>query len=342
MPGHDIIAVGASAGGVEALMRLARDLPSDLPAAVFVVLHIPANGASALPTILSRAGPLPAVHPRDGEAIEPGRIYVAPPDHHLLVERGRVRLPRGPRENGHRPAVDALFRTAARAYGRRVVGAVLSGTLDDGTAGLLAIKARGGVAVAQDPTDALFSGMPASAIENVAVDHVVPLSEIAPLLVQLAHLRVKEEEMDQPARDREMDQESNIAALDMDAVEGKDRPGKPSGFSCPECHGVLWEQPDDALLRFRCRVGHAYSADTLLAEQSGGLETALWMALRALEEKAALAHRIATHAQQRNHAALAGRFEEQQRDSEQHAEIIRRLLLNGKSYPDEEAVAGAR
>lgn len=281
------------------------------------------------------------MHPEDGQAIEPGRIYVAPPDHHLLVERGQVLLPRGPRENGHRPAVDALFRTAARAYGPRVVGVVLSGTLDDGTAGLLAIKTRGGVAVAQDPGDALFAGMPANAIENVRVDHIAPLAGIAPLLVRLAREKVKDEDVDQSPRDREIEQGAKMAEFDMDAVEGKDRPGKPSAFSCPDCGGVLWEIADDNLLRFRCRVGHAYSPDTLLAEQSNGLEAALWTALRALEEKVSLTRRISTHAQQRNHLTMAQRFEEQLKDAEKHAEIIRRLLLNGKSYPEDQA-AGAR
>jgi two-component system, chemotaxis family, protein-glutamate methylesterase/glutaminase len=166
MPDHDIVVVGASAGGVEALVGLAASLPAGLPAAVFVVLHVPTSGTSALPGILSRHGPLPAVHVKDGEPIEHGRIYVAPPDHHLLLRPGHVHLARGPRENGHRPAVDPLFRSAARDYATRVVGVVLSGTLDDGAAGLRAIKSRGGVAVVQDPGDALYPGMPTNAIEG--------------------------------------------------------------------------------------------------------------------------------------------------------------------------------
>src|SRR3982750_3657394 len=193
MPGHDIIVMGASAGGVEALSQLVRTLPEDLPAAVFVVLPVRAPATSGLRHTLSRNGPLAATHPADGEAIEPGRIYVARSDRHLIIHPERIRLSLGPRENGHRPAVDPLFRSAARSYGRRVVGVILSGTLDDGTAGLAAVKMRGGLSIVQDPDDALYTGMPRSAIEHVAVDHVVPLSQIAPILTRLAHESVPEE-----------------------------------------------------------------------------------------------------------------------------------------------------
>lgn len=183
---HDIIAIGASAGGVEALTKLVRGLPKDLPAAVFVVVHIPASGTSLLPQILSAQGTLPAVQAVDGQAVEPGRIYLAPPDHHLLLEDSRMRCRRGPRENRTRPAIDPLFRTAAQAYGPRVAGVVLSGTLQDGTAGLSAIKQAGGVAVVQDPQEALFPSMPESALRRVPVDYVLPVPEISPLLARLA------------------------------------------------------------------------------------------------------------------------------------------------------------
>src|SRR5215212_968855 len=185
MSARDIIVVGASAGGVEALTRLVKALPADLPASLFVVLHLPPDAHSALPTILNRRGQLWAVHPRDGETIEPGRIYVAPPDRHLVLHQGVARVVRGPRENGHRPAVDPLFRSAAAAYGPRVIGIVLSGTLDDGTAGLLAIKARGGVAVVQDPADALSPGMPENALENVPVDYQLAVDKMGLLLDRL-------------------------------------------------------------------------------------------------------------------------------------------------------------
>lgn len=192
MPGHDVIVIGASAGGVEALSKLVAGLPADLPAALFVVVHIPSEATSVLPRILSRAGPLPAVHVRDGLPIQDGRIYVAPPDYHLLLRSGHVRVVRGPREHGHRPAVDPLFRSAAHYGGPRTVGVILSGVLDDGTSGLQVLKAHGGVAVVQDPDDAFYDGMPRSAVENVDVDHVLPLAEIAPVLARLAHAPVEE------------------------------------------------------------------------------------------------------------------------------------------------------
>lgn len=192
MPGHDIIVIGASAGGVQALKTLVGSLPRKLPASIFVVLHIPAESPSLLPEILSRAGPLEAVQAVDGIEIEHRCIYIAPPDHHLLIEHGHVRVVRGPKENRHRPAVDPLFRSAAQIYGTRVVGVILTGGLDDGTAGLLAVKRRGGIAVVQDPDEALYPGMPSSALANVEVDYRLPLSSIGPLLVRLASEQVEE------------------------------------------------------------------------------------------------------------------------------------------------------
>jgi two-component system chemotaxis response regulator CheB len=316
--------VGASAGGVEALQTLVRGLPADVPAAVFVVLHMSADAPSMLPQILNRAGPLPVAAAVDNEPIAPGRVYVAVPDHHLLIERGRVCLVRGPKENRSRPAVDPLFRSAARAYGSRVIGVVLTGALDDGTSGLQAVKGRGGLAVVQDPAEALYTGMPRSAMEHVAVDYCMPLAEIPALLARLAA---------EPAPDESaypvppnLDLEVRIAELDMEAFDNGEVPGTPSVFACPECHGTLWEIQDGNLLRFRCRVGHAYSAESMLAEHDDGLETALWSALRALEESVALARRMAASARDRNHPRLVTRYEQKARDQEQHALLLRDLL----------------
>src|SRR6266436_10126534 len=233
MPGHDIIVVGASAGGVKALVTVVRSLPKDLPATIFMVLHIPAEVPSVLPDILSRSGPLVAVHAVDGAAIEYGQIYVAPPDHHLLVERGKMRVVRGPRENRSRPAVDPLFRSAASAYGPRVVGVVLTGALDDGTAGLLAVKRRGGIAIVQDPNEALYPSMPLSALENVEVDYTLPLASIGPLLGRLAHEPAKEEEGYPVSED--MEKETKLADMDLAIMHNNEQVGTPSAFSCPEC-----------------------------------------------------------------------------------------------------------
>jgi len=324
MANRDVIVVGASAGGVEALSRLARNLPQDLPASVFVVLHIPAQSTSLLPMILSRAGSLPASHPEDGERIENGHIYVAPPDRHLMIEPGRIRVVRGPTENRHRPAIDPLFRSAARAYGPRVIGVILTGTLDDGTAGLVAVKVGGGLAVVQDPSDAFCAGMPKSALRYVEVDYVLPLREIGPLLTRLS--RDSLESVVGPVSE-EMVKETKLAEFDMETMQDDDKPGTPSAFSCPDCSGVLWEIEEGNLLRFRCRVGHAYSTDSMNGAQDEAIERALWAGLRALEERAALSRRMAKHARERNMEGIAIPFEEKLRHTEEQAELLREVLL---------------
>src|SRR5207247_7253128 len=214
-------------------------MPADFPAAVFIALHVPAHGTSVRPKIISRAGPLPATHAWDGEPIRSGRIYVAPPDRHLLLKLGHVRVARGPTENSHRPAIDPLFRTAARRYGRRVIGVVLSGLLDDGTAGLLAIKGRGGLAVVQHPDDALYASMPQSALNHVAVDHTAPVVAMGPLLARLAAEPLSPAA--EPPVPPEMEIETDMAELELQALQNLDRPGLPAGLACPECNGTLWE-----------------------------------------------------------------------------------------------------
>ncbi|MGH2415855.1 MAG: chemotaxis protein CheB, partial [Microcystaceae cyanobacterium] len=229
MQRHDILVIGASAGGIEALKQLVQALPKNLPAAVLVVVHIAAHSTSWLPRILNRSGVLKATHPKDDETIEHGHIYVAPPDRHLIVKRGCIHLARGPKENNCRPAIDVLFRTAAEVYGPRVVGVVLSGTLDDGTAGLVAVKKRGGVAVVQDPGDALFDGMPRSAIENVDVDYILPVSKMAAVLVKLANGPTSEEAVESVSNDMEV--ETDMAELELEAMQNPDRPGTPSPYA---------------------------------------------------------------------------------------------------------------
>jgi two-component system, chemotaxis family, protein-glutamate methylesterase/glutaminase len=327
---RNIIVIGCSVGGVEALQRLVGRLPRNLPAAVFVVLHLAPQSTSMLPTILSRAGELPASHPKDGEPIRMGHIYVAPPDNHLLLENGKMRVMRGPRENRHRPAVDPLFRSAARWYGPRVIGVVLTGALDDGTAGLSSIKKRGGIAIVQDPADAFCGDMPRSAMKNVEVDYVASIDHIPELLQQLAPTKVAENGTGKSSR---LIKETEIAEIDMDAIEDENRPGVPSSFACPECGGVLWEQDGEQILRFRCRVGHAYTANSLGVEQTEAVEGALWAAMRALEEGASLARRMAATAARGNREMLESRFLERAEAKMQQAEVLRRLIMESKSDP---------
>ena len=322
LPQQDIIVIGASAGGVEALTTIARALPPTLPAAVFVVLHGPADSPSLLPISLDWNGPLPAVHAADYLPIQHGHIYVAPADHHLIVDHGHMRVVRGPKENRHRPAVDPLFRSAAQAYGPRVVGVVLTGALDDGTAGLCAIKQCGGVAVVQDPNDALYRGMPSSALRNVDVDYCVPLKEIGPLLTQIAGEPVEVAPHSVP----ELIEREVIMATGMEG-EAQHMPlGTPSVFSCPECGGVLHEMHDGDYVYFRCRVGHAFGTESMLAEQGQALEQALWSALNTLEETANLSRRLARQAQERGQAWLAERYHARSQDAERNAAAIRQVL----------------
>jgi len=298
---------------------------------------LPANSNSLLPEILGRAGPLPAMNPADGEPIEQGRIYVAPPDHHLLVRPGEVDLSRGPRENRHRPAVDVLFRSAARFFGPRVVSVVLSGALDDGTAGSAAVKGRGGVAVVQDPAEALFPSMCLNVIQSVAVDHVVPVTDMGSLLGRIVHEPVAEPMWDVP---REMEQEVEMAEGDLAAMSGDARPDNPSVFGCPECGGVLWEIQDERVLRFRCRVGHAYSSGSLMEEQGEVLDDALWSAPRGLEERAALARRMAERSRGRNQPVLTDRFARQEQEALARAAVIQRVLLSGSVHAPAAALTG--
>jgi two-component system chemotaxis response regulator CheB len=329
MSGHDIVVMGASAGGVEALREMVAGLPAGLPAAVFAVLHLPPTSPSVLPKILDRSGPLPASAAVDGERIEPGRVYVAHPDQHLLLEDGRVLLTRGPKENRNRPAADALMRSAALEHGPRCVGVVLSGALSDGTAGLGAIKRRGGVAVVQDPADAIFPSMPRSALEHVEVDHALPARQIGPLLDALAREEAPEEG-DYPVPD-DMELEVRMAKLDPDTAESVRKLGTLSSYTCPECEGPLWElRNDDGLLRFRCRVGHAYAAEDMLEEKLETLEGALWAALNILKESAEFSRRLAGDSRNRGQERAAARFEERAENAERRAALIGRALSEMK------------
>lgn len=288
---RDIIVVGASAGGVAALLTLASTLPRDMPAAVLIVLHIGTH-RGVLPTLLATRGGHRAVHAEDGQPIEPGTLYVAPPDHHMLVEPGVIRLTRGPKEHHTRPAVDPLFRTAALAYGPRVIGVVLTGRLDDGTAGLQAIKDCGGVAVVQDPAEAEHRSMPLSALQSVAVDRCVPLASMAQTLLQLVGEPIVTTRPPSEARERL----AREVALTTDAenpMENLDAIGKPSRVTCPDCDGVLWEISNTRPPRYRCHTGHAFSLRSLCATQDSASEDAVWAAIRALQAREMLQRKLA-------------------------------------------------
>ena len=324
MAGHDIVVVGASAGGVEPLCRLVGDLPRDVPASVFVVLHMSAHSRTALPQILGRRAELPVSHPVDGEAVEPGRVYVAVPDRHLFLEPGIVRVKAGPKENGYRPSIDGLFRTAAAAYGPRVVGVILSGSRDDGTAGLRTISRHGGRGVIQDPEEAPFPGMPRSALDRDHPEFILPVAEIADCLVALA---AETPRAGRPPEEVSEDLGAELRWADPETGSSKDPPlGQPSGFTCPECHGALWELDDEGFPRYRCRVGHGYSVETLLSNQSSGVEAALWTAYRALEERAALCRRLADRAESRRARLTADRFGTESVDLARQAGVLRAFL----------------
>lgn len=321
---HDIIVIGGSAGALEALRILIKDFEPDLPAAVFVVLHLGAT--SRLGDILAKAGPLPVVPATSGERIESGKIYVAVPGVHLLLHDGHILLRRGPRENLSRPAVDALFRSAAASFGGRAIGVVLSGALADGSAGLRAIKRCGGLAVVQDPADALISSMPSSALRHVDVDHVCRMEDMARLLGRL----VRQPAGKTPEIPLDIRIEPAIAAQDLADMRADDMLGTPSRFTCPECHGALWEIEDGSMLRFRCHVGHAFAADAVLASQGEEIDRLLGTLLRSHQERAALVQRLAERERANHRHALAQHLESRARDYEHDVEIMKKLLRNGE------------
>jgi two-component system, chemotaxis family, protein-glutamate methylesterase/glutaminase len=305
---HDIVAIGASAGGIEVLLDLVRELPADLPASVFVVVHTSPSHVSALPELLSNRGKLRARHPLHDEPIKPGTIYVAPPDMHLQVRPGAVEVVRGPKDNGFRPAVDVLLRTASASYGSRVIGVVLSGYRDCGVAGMMSVKARGGIGVVQDPASAIAADMPRNVLEKVTVDHVVHPLELPGLLTKLVAM---------PAGP------TNDPTGYVQQIEGT-KLGAPAGIVCPICEGVLTEAQPGLFQHFRCHVGHAFTLSSLVNEQSEELERVLWAAIRALEESAALSRRISL----KESGELRKRFAEKAITQQQQADYIRNLVLH--------------
>ena len=327
MAKRDIIVVGASLGGIDALKSLAATLPGDFSAAVFIVIHIAASSPAVLASILQRSGRLSASNAEDGEAIRHGHIFVAPPDHHLLLEEGgRVRVTRGPKENLCRPAIDPLFRSAS-TFGNRVIGVILTGGLDDGAAGLWAIKQRGGTAVVQHPNDAVAPSMPLNAMLRVAVDHCVPLAELGALLVRLTKEEIPESKGS--AMSEQIETEVKVASGEKTLLPDFRKLGQPSSFSCPECHGVLAEINEGNHARFRCHTGHAYSLQALLAQYETATEESLWNSIRVLEERIMLFRKAAEELRFRNETrsaenlGKAGELEEQ-------VEALREMVMRKK------------
>lgn len=325
---RDLIVIGASAGGIEALQKLLGGLPAELPASILVVLHTSGRSSSLLPQIFGRATPLKTSHPADDEPIRHGHVYIAPPDFHMLVQGKRIRVLQGPRENLNRPAIDPLFRSAAVSAGRRVIGVVLTGMLDDGTSGLMVVNAHGGVPIVQDPRTAMFSAMPRNALEEVPDAKVLPLEQIPEELMRL----VREELPGEPERAGRPgsleEKETRFLELEMPQLPSEERPGSPSAFACPDCGGVLWELDENGFLRFRCRVGHAFTARNLSVEQQHAVETPLWSALRALEESAALYKRLSARATHSRHGHSAQTFQDRADNTEQNARVLREFLVH--------------
>jgi two-component system chemotaxis response regulator CheB len=322
---RDIVVIGASAGGVQALRALAAGLPVNFPAAVCVVLHVGAF-KSDMPELLASAGPLPAAHAVTGERLRPGRILVAPPDQHLLLQDGAALLTRGPKEHHTRPAVDPLFRSAALTHGPRVIGVVLSGARDDGTAGLQAIKDCGGLAVVQDPRDAEDPGMPRSALRSVKVDHCMPVAHMAALLVELVQQSAPAAALEPPARLVH----EHLASLGEGNAMGELREiGAPSTLVCPDCKGTLWEINGADSPRYRCHTGHGFSLRSLAAVQQEATEDALWSAVRALQEKEVLQRKIAALERLAGDDARATRAEDEAEQLSQQAQTLRKLVKSG-------------
>lgn len=324
---HDIVVIGASSGGVDVLTRLVSTLPEALPAAIFIVLHVRPDAPSMLPAILNRAGVLPAAHAVDSEPIRTGRIYVAPPGMQMYVHRSRVAVERGPRENMHRPAIDPLFRTAAHHHGPRVIGIVASGALDDGTAGLHAVKEAGGIAVVQDPADAACSSMPSHAMARVSVDYCVKANALAELIVRLVNQPPATPQPPASVALQTWDEASGTTEVPQTAAQF----GVESGLTCPECSGILREVHDGDVVRFRCRVGHAYTSHTMLEAQGEAIERALWTAVRQLEERALLVRKLASAARARRHDGVAAMFEDRETALIRELGVLRELIGSGRA-----------
>lgn len=335
-----LIVIGASMGGMNAIQAITSMLPGNLEAAVLIVWHMPAETLGILPQVLNRQRGLIASNAKDGEEIQKGHIYVAPPDHHLLVEGNKLRTTKGPKENRFRPAVDPLFRSAAYEYGTGVIGIILSGALDDGKSGLWTIKNRGGIAIVQDPNDAEVSSMPQNAIRYVAVDYVVPVAEIPHLLMSLVKEQILIPKHTVMKKDERLDIELTIAADENGLNKNVMSLGELSPFTCPECHGVLTAIMEGDYQRFRCHTGHAFSSDSLLAALTEHIEESLWDAIRSIKESTMLMNHIGDHFADRNDSKMAGLYFRKAQEAQDRARQVRAVVTKHEQLSKENVEEG--
>jgi two-component system chemotaxis response regulator CheB len=329
MPGRNLVVVGGSAGSLGPLITLLQGLPAECDACILVVVHSSPESTGRLAEILGRASQLPVSVAVDGEEIDRG-VFVAPPNHHLIVSDGKMRVTLGPKENGFRPAIDPLFRTAASAYGDRVIGVVLSGALDDGAHGLGEIKSKEGLTIVQDPDEAEVATMPRSAMQHVDVDYVLPAVAIAPLLCR-ALQSAPEGDVDM-ARGNHTDPQQPGDKTDISDMKAEF--GPPSALTCPDCGGALWQIDDGRLVRFQCHVGHRYSPESFVMRHDERVERALWSAVRALEERADLRRRMAHQTEAAGLAAVSEQFAEQADGAQEQANQIREVLGRTEAAPE--------
>jgi two-component system chemotaxis response regulator CheB len=336
---RNIIVIGASAGGFQALKKIVQKLPSGLDASIFIVWHMSADMRGVLPDVLNKFQTIHAAHAYDKEPIKNNRIYVAPPDHHLIIEGDLIRVTRGPKENRFRPAVDPLFRSAAYAYGNRVIGVVLSGALDDGTAGLWRIKENGGIAIVQDPADAEVPSMPEHALREVNVDHCVPIASLADLLISLSSEEIVSNT--HLMKDEKTKIEIDIS-MEQNALEhGAMNIGVLSPYTCPECHGVLSKIMDGNLARYRCHTGHAYSADALMMALTESIEESLYDAIRGMDESVLLLNHIGDHYAESNQPKLASVYFKKAKEILQRSNQVRKAVHEHEQLSKEKLLAEA-
>lgn len=327
---RNIIVIGASAGGVNALIDLVKQFDAGFSGSIFIVQHVAPFNTSVLPQLLSAAGNLPASHAIDGERIEPGRIYIAPPNLHLLLDKEHVLVKKGPKENRFRPSIDALFRSAAYIHRARVVSIVLSGMLDDGTAGMWAVKRFGGYCIVQDPGEAICPAMPDSVLEYVDVDQVMPVAEMGALLKQLTEEKVENIEKDPALSTDQVDRiatEVGIAAEENGFEMGILDMAEPTHYTCPECSGSLVEIREGNIKRYRCHTGHAFSKESLLAGAAKTVEDSMWQTIRGLEEVIMMMEDSATQFREAGNPLKAQAFEKNSRDLRQRSNEIRQLIF---------------